>query len=146
MNKVSRRQSLQSLASLFMLGAAAGTAAYIKRDELADWLPAPRRPEWASSIMIMTTVHPEGITRGQATAMNSTKIKLLCDDLNIKYLKVQSSDDLTSKVGQYREMREMLEDKGPYSIVTVSDRGVVKIHSVPADIESMTNLVKGINR
>ncbi len=146
MNKVSRRQTLQSLASLFMTGAAVGTVGYIKRDELAEWLPAPRRPEWASSIMIMTTVHPEGITKGQASAMNSTKIKVLCDALGIKYQKVHYSDDLSMKDIQYSEMREMLEERGPYSIITVSDRGVIRFHEVPDSVDGMEYLVAEINK
>lgn len=145
MNKVSRRQSFQSLASLFMTGAALGTVGYIKRDELAEWLPAPRRPEWTNSIMIMTTVHPEGITKGQASAMNSTKIKVLCDLLGIKYIKVHYSDDLSMKDRQYGEMREMLEERGPYSIMTVSDRGVIRFHDVPDSIGDMEQLVSEIN-
>jgi len=146
MNKVSRRQTIQSLASLFMTGAALGTVGYIRRDEIAEWLPAPRRPEWANSIMIMTTVHPEGITRGQASAMNTTKIKVLCDLLGIKYIKVHYGDDLSLKGAQYVEMREMLEERGPYSIVTVSDRGVVRFHEVPESIVEMESLVSEINK
>lgn len=146
MNKVTRRQSLQSLASLFMLGGTVGTVGYINRKELSELLPAPRRPEWTASVMILTAVHPEGITKDQATAMNSTLVRTACESNGINYQRVYFSDNLEAKASQYREMREMLDKSGPYQVLTVSDRGVVKIHKTPASIGSMINLVNEVNK
>lgn len=146
MSKVTRRQSLQSLASLFMLGGTVGTVGYINRKELAEWLPAPRRPEWTASVMILTAVHPEGVTRDQAIAMNSTEVKAACDLASLKYQRVNFSDDLEAKDRQYKEMREMLDEEGPYQVITVSDKGVVKIHKAPNSLNEMLNLVNKVNK
>ena len=146
MNKVTRRQSLQSLASLFMLGGSIGTVGYIKRKELAEWLPAPRRPEWAATVMILTAVHPEGITRDQATAMNSTLVRTACESNGLNYQRVYFSDNLEAKAVQYQEMRELLDKSGPYQVITVSDRGVVKIHEIPANFDAMIGLVDKLNK
>ena len=146
MRKCNRRESLQSLASLLMFGGAVGTVGYIKRDELASWLPAPRRPEWKPWAMVLTTVHPEGITREQATAMNSTKVKSACDGVGLGYTKAHYSDDLVSKCDQLREMRDMLIEDGPYNMITVNSRGYVKIHRVPADLDGMLRLINEVNQ
>ncbi len=145
MHKHNRREALQSLASIFMLGGAAGTVAYVNREELADWLPAPRRPDWAPWVMVATTVHPEGISREQAIAINSTKIKMHCDLNSVGYTKVQMSDDLDKKRSQLREMREMLSEDGPYNMVTVDHKGRVRVCEVPQDVDLMIKMVGGLN-
>jgi hypothetical protein len=145
MSNKNRREALKSLASVFMFGGAIGTVGYIKREELAEWLPAPRRPDWKPWAMIMTTVHPEGITREQATAMNSTKIKTACSNSGLGYTKVQFSDDLNNKSPQFREMKDMLDKDGPYNVITVNNRGVVKVHKVPTNINGMIKLIEGVN-
>ena len=142
MSKQNRREAIQSLASLFMLGGAAGTVAYIKRDELSEWLPAKRRPDWKPALMILTTIHPESITVGQAVAMNSTKVKQACDELGLDFIKVCISDDLSAKDKQFSEMKEMLELEGPHTMMTVSNGHVVRVHQVPVDVESMLNIIR----
>jgi hypothetical protein len=145
MSKINRRESLQSLASYLMLGCSAGTAAYIKRNELSDLFPE-RRPEWSGFVMILTSIHPEGISRGQATSMNSTRVKKACDGNGLKFLKAQYSDDLGPKGAQVREMRQRLEEVGPYHIMTVSDKGYVNVHEVPEELNEMINLINRVNR
>ncbi len=140
-----RREALQSLASIFMFGSAAGTVAYIKREELAELLPEPRRHDWKPWVMVMTTVHPTGISRGQANAINSTKAKVACDLNGLGYTKVQLSDDLNSKCEQLREMKLRLEENGPYNIITVNKHGRVKLHKVPDSPDLMVRLIEGVN-
>jgi len=142
MSKQNRREAMQSLASIFMLGGAAGTVAYIKRDELSEWLPAKRRQDWEPAMMILTEIHPQGITRSQANAINSTKVKQLCDELGLDFIKVYSSDDLTAKSEQFVEMKEMLELEGQYGLMTVSKDHAVRVHKVPADVDLMLNVIR----
>ena len=95
--------------------------------------------------MILTTVHPGGITKDQATAINSTKVKIACDKAGIGYTKAQYSDDLTAKGKQFQEMRAMLEETGPYSVITVSNRGYIRTSNAPADLDAMIKLIEGVN-
>lgn len=140
-----RREALERILTLGMFGAAAGTAAYIKRDELANLLPRPRYKEWEPWVMLVRNNDPERTSREQAIVLASTDINLWCEENGYGYNNVAISDDLSAKRNQIGRMQEFAAEKpGPYMIAVNKDGYLFEI-PVPSDKSEAIKLLNEVN-
>lgn len=140
MSKLNRREGLERLAALAMLGASLGTAGYVNRKEIAKILPK-RYPHWEPSVVILHELDSNRISYGQGSVINSTKIRLWCEENNYKMTSILLSDDIGILGEQVIKMRETAFKNGVPSFCMLNRSGYLSSWNVPASIDDAISML-----
>lgn len=140
MNTLNRRESLQKLASAAMIGASLGAIGYVNRKEIARLLPK-RYPHWKPWVVVLHELDSNRTSYGQGSVINSTKIRLWCEENGYGMTSILLSDDIRALREQIVKMRETALSSGVPSFCMLNRAGYLSSWNIPESIEDAVSML-----
>jgi len=117
-----------------MIGASLGTIGYVNRKQIAKLLPT-RYPHWKPCVVILHELDSNRTSYGQGSVINSTKIRLWCEENGYQMTSILLSDDINILGEQAIKMRETAHNNGVPSFCMLNRAGYLSSWDVPESID-----------
>ncbi len=141
--KANRRNALQMIASVGLLGGAAGIGLYRHREALSDLLPEFNYVDAPAAVLFVTD-DTVALSRSQGGSLNSFSVRDWCMANNVEYRKYRKDSDMFQVREWVRDMHEFGVKFGAPCMVTVDRDGRGRAYRIPEGSAKTIELLKKV--